>query len=151
MRRSVTTADAPAAIGPYVQAIVSGPLVFCSGQIALDPRSGELLAGDAPAQAERVLQNLAAVLRAAGSDLAHVVRMSIYLVDLSEFARVNEVYARFFPSDPPARSTVEVRALPRGALVEMDAIALIRPRGGSRRTAAPTRRRSGPRSGRRKG
>lgn len=150
-KRSVTTTDAPAAIGPYVQATVSGSFVFCSGQIALDPRTGELLDGDAAAQAEQVLRNLGAVLKAAGSDLGHVVKTTIYLLDLSDFQRVNEVYGRCFPDGPPARSTVEVRGLPRGALVEMDAIALTRRRAGARRSAAPARRRSGRRSGRRGG
>lgn len=124
MKRSVATAAAPAAIGPYSQAIVSGDLVFCSGQVALDPATGQFLDGDAAAQAERVLKNLQAVIEASGSDLSRVVRTTIYLVDMADFARVNEVYARFFPVEPPARATVEVRALPRGARVEIDAIAI---------------------------
>ena len=123
VKRPVDTTAAPAAIGPYSQAIVSGGLVFCSGQVALDPTTGQLVEGDAQAQTERALENLRAVLEAAGSDLARVVRTTLYLVDMADFARVNEVYARFFSADPPARSTVEVRALPRGARVEVDAIA----------------------------
>lgn len=124
MRRPVATAGAPAAIGPYSQAIVSGGVVFCSGQVALDPATGQLLDGDAAAQTERVLKNLQAVIEAAGSDLSRVVRTTIYLVDMADFARVNEVYARFFPLEPPARATVGVSALPRGARVEIDAIAI---------------------------
>ena len=123
MKRPVATTGAPAAIGPYSQAIVSGGLVFCSGQVALDPNTGQLVDGDAAVQTERVLKNLQAVLDAAGTDLSRVVRTTIYLVDMADFARVNEVYARFFSVGPPARATVEVRALPRGARVEIDAIA----------------------------
>ena len=125
MTRVVSTPLAPAAIGPYSQAIVCGTLVFCSGQIALVPGSGELLAGDAAAQTERALQNLDAVLRAAGSDLGRVVRTTLYLVDMADFSRVNEVYARFFADHRPARATVAVSALPKGARVEIDAIAEI--------------------------
>lgn len=121
----MSTAQAPVAIGPYSQAIVSGTLVFCSGQIALHPESGELVAGDAAAQAEQALQNLSAVLRAAGADLSRVVRTTLYLVDMADFARVNEVYARFFSAQPPARATVAVQALPKGARVEIDAIATL--------------------------
>jgi len=123
VKRPVATTGAPAAIGPYSQAIVSGGLVFCSGQVALDPNTGQLVDGDAAVQTERVLKNLQAVLDAAGTDLSRVVRTTIYLVDMADFARVNEVYARFFSENPPARATVEVRALPRGARVEIDAIA----------------------------
>lgn len=122
----VSTERAPAAIGPYSQAIVAGELVFCSGQIALDPATGEMVgAGDVRAQTERVLQNLAAVLEAAGSSLARVVKTTIFLADLQDFGHVNEVYGRHFASEPrPARATVEVAGLPRGALVEIEAVAL---------------------------
>jgi 2-iminobutanoate/2-iminopropanoate deaminase len=123
--KRIATPDAPAAIGPYSQAIVSGDLVFCSGQIALDPQRGEMVSGDTAAQAERALLNLQAVLRAAGSDLSRVVRTTLYLVDMADFARVNEVLGRFFSADPPARATVAVSALPRGARVEIDAIATL--------------------------
>ena len=116
---------APAAIGPYSQAIVAGGLVHCSGQIALDPATGELVAGDVSAQSERVLKNLAAVLAAAGSDLARVVKCTVYLRTMGDFAAMNAVYARHFPGDaPPARATVAVADLPRGALVEIDCTAL---------------------------
>jgi 2-iminobutanoate/2-iminopropanoate deaminase len=127
VKRPITTAGAPSAIGPYSQAVISGNLLFCSGQVALDPATGQLVEGDAAAQTERVLDNLGAVLEAAGSDFSRVVKTTIYLVDMADFARVNEVYARRFPADPPARATVEVRGLPRGARVEIDAIATVGP------------------------
>jgi len=124
-RRRITTADAPAAIGPYSQAILARGLVHCSGQIALDPATGTLVQGDVSAQAERVLANLAAVLAAAGSDLSRVVKCTVYLRSMSDFAAVNAVYARHFPGDaPPARATVAVLDLPKGALVEIDCTAL---------------------------
>ena len=124
-RNRVSTSSAPAAIGPYSQAIVAGGLVHCSGQIALDPKTGELVPGDAAAQAERVLQNLAAVLTAAGSSPARAVKCTVYLKSMSDFAAVNAVYARHFPGEaPPARATVAVAELPRGALVEIDCTAL---------------------------
>ncbi len=119
----IATPDAPAAIGPYSQAIRSGGLVFLSGQIPLDPATGQLVPGDVVAQAERVLQNLGAILAAAGLGFGHVVRTTIFLADLAHFAAVNDVYARHFATPFPARVTVQVAALPRGALVEIDAIA----------------------------
>jgi 2-iminobutanoate/2-iminopropanoate deaminase len=124
-RRRIDTPGAPAAIGPYSQAIVAGGLVHCSGQIALDPATGTLVEGDVSAQAERVLTNLAAVLAAAGSDLSRAVKCTVYLRSMSDFAAVNAVYARHFPGDaPPARATVAVLDLPKGALVEIDCTAL---------------------------
>jgi 2-iminobutanoate/2-iminopropanoate deaminase len=122
----VHTDQAPRAIGPYSQAVEAkgGRMVFLSGQIPLDPSSGELVAGDISAQTERVMQNLGAVLHAAQLGFADVVRCTIYLVDLGEFAAVNAVYGRHFPASPPARATVQVSALPRGARVEIDAIAV---------------------------
>jgi 2-iminobutanoate/2-iminopropanoate deaminase len=122
-RTAVQTASAPKAIGPYSQAIRAGELVFCSGQIPLDPASGEMVAGDVAAQTRQVMKNLEAVLRAAGTDLTHVVKTTIFLVDLGDFARVNAVYGESFPAAPPARATVQVAALPKGALVEIEAIA----------------------------
>ncbi len=123
-REIISTAHAPKAIGPYSQAVKVGGLVFCSGQIPLDPQSGAFVGeGDVRAQAKRVMENLAAVLEAAGSSLARVVRTTIFLADLGDFAVVNEVYGSFFPAEPPARATVQVAALPRGARVEIDAIA----------------------------
>ncbi len=122
--RAVLSRAAPQPIGPYSQAVACGPWIFVSGQIPLDPASGEIVAGDVTVQAERVLQNLRAVLEAAGASLVSVVRTTIYLVDLSHFQAVNKVYARHFTSEPaPARSTVQVAKLPLGALVEIDAIA----------------------------
>jgi 2-iminobutanoate/2-iminopropanoate deaminase len=120
----VSTEKAPKAIGPYSQAIVAGDLVFTSGQIPLDPKTQQIVEGDVRAQAERVMENLAAVLSAAGASFATVVKATIFLADLSDFAAVNEVYGKRFPSAPPARSTVQVAALPRGVRVEIDLIAL---------------------------
>ncbi len=122
----VHTEQAPRAIGPYSQAVAVKPgrLVFLSGQIPLEPKTGELVAGDISVQTERVMENLGAVLGAASLGFADVVRCTIYLVDLGEFAAVNAVYGRYFPSSPPARATVQVSALPRGARVEIDAIAV---------------------------
>jgi 2-iminobutanoate/2-iminopropanoate deaminase len=123
----VRTIMAPAAVGPYSQAIAAGDLVFCSGQIGLDPTTGELVDGGVEAEAERALRNLAAVLDAAGLGLADVVKATIFLTDIADFGAVNGVYARFMPDPPPARSTVAVAGLPRGARVEIEAIA-VRPR-----------------------
>jgi 2-iminobutanoate/2-iminopropanoate deaminase len=124
----VATAAAPKATGPYSQAVSApaGRLIFCSGQIPVDPQSGELTgAGDIRQETHRVMKNLDAVLRAGGSSLHGVVKTTVYLVDLGNFSAVNEVYAGYFPNRPPARATVEVSALPRGAQVEIDAIALV--------------------------
>jgi 2-iminobutanoate/2-iminopropanoate deaminase len=123
MKKILSTPAAPAAIGPYSQAVRVGPWLFLSGQIPLDPATGALVDGDVKGQAERVLQNLAAVLGAGKCDMSDVVRTTIYLVDLAHFASVNDVYGRFFDAPYPARSTVQVAALPRGAQVEIDAIA----------------------------
>ena len=124
-RTIVSTEAAPKAIGPYSQAVVANGFVFCSGQIPLDPATGQLVGDTIEAQTERVLQNLDAVLRAAGTDLAHAVRTTIFLQDLSDFAAVNAVYALRFPSDPPARATVQVSRLPRDVKVEIDLIAVL--------------------------
>jgi len=121
-RQAVTSAGAPAAIGPYSQAIAVDETVYCSGQIGLDPVTGELADG-VEAQAERALRNLIAVLDAAGVTIADVVKTTIFLTDMGDFAAVNAVYATFVPDPPPARSTVAVAALPKGALVELEAIA----------------------------
>ena len=125
-RKSIQTDRAPKAIGPYSQAVQvdGGKVTFLSGQIPLDPRSGEVVAGDVAAQTERVMENLKAVLAAAGLDFSHVVRCTVFLIDLADFARVNEVYGRYFQGPPPARSTVQVSGLPRGARLEVDAIAV---------------------------
>lgn len=121
-RELVSASDAPAAIGPYVHAIRSGNFLFCSGQIGLDPRTGELAGRSAADQAGRCLENLAAICNAAGSTLGDAVRLTIYLTDMDAFEAVNEVYGSFFESDPPARVTLGVSALPRGAKVEIDAV-----------------------------
>ncbi len=124
-RRIITTAQAPAAIGPYSQAVSAGGFVFLSGQIPLDATSGEMIGGaDVEAQTRQVMRNLKAVLEAAGSGFAKVVKTTIYLTDLGDFAAVNKIYGSFFEGiEPPARATVQVSALPRGAKVEIDAIA----------------------------
>ena len=125
-RQVIHTANAPAAIGPYSQAIsvASGKTVYCSGQIPLDPKTGQLIEGDIALQTERVLENLKAVLTESGLGLRHVVRCGIFLTDLNDFVKVNEVYGRYFKEAPPARSTVQVSALPKGARVEIEAIAV---------------------------
>ena len=125
MRQTVRTENAPAAIGPYSQAVVSGGFLFCSGQIPLDPATGKMVEGGIEEQTERVLRNLAAVLESGGGSLRSVVKTTVYLVDLSDFRAMNEVYGRFFPETPPARATVQVAKLPAGALVEIDAVASI--------------------------
>ena len=122
MRHVIDTADAPKAIGPYSQAVRVGGLLFCSGQIPLDPSTGELVKEDAPGQARRCLENLEAVCRAAGTALRRAVRVTVYLTDIGEFERVNSAYEEHFPADPPARVAIGVAALPRGADVEIDAI-----------------------------
>lgn len=124
--KAIQTKDAPAAIGPYSQAIGAGDLLFLSGQVPIDPKTGELVPGDIATQTERVLDNLGAVLEAGGSDFAHVLKTTIYLVDLGDFQAVNQTYAKRFSGAPPARATVQVSALPKGARVEIDAIARVR-------------------------
>ncbi len=123
--QSVNAPDAPAAIGPYVHAVRSGELLFCSGQVPLDPRSGEIVGTTPAEQARQVLENLSAVLAAAGGTLQNVVRTTVYLTDMGAFGAVNDVYGEFFAQDPPARVAVGVTALPRGAQVEIDAVAAI--------------------------
>jgi 2-iminobutanoate/2-iminopropanoate deaminase len=120
----ITSPAAPRALGPYAQAVAAGDLVFCSGQVGLDPASGALVAGGIAAETGRACENLAAVLAAAGLGLADVVKTTVYLADLAEFAAMNEVYARHFPPPHPARATVQVARLPAGARVEIDAIAV---------------------------
>jgi len=119
----VSTEKAPKAIGPYSQAIRSGDLIFTSGQIPLDPATQQLVQGDIRAQTERVMENLAAVLAAAGSGFDRVIKATIFVIDLNDFAAVNEIYGKRFPEDPPARSTVQVAALPKGARVEIELVA----------------------------
>lgn len=121
-RQAVTAPSAPKAVGPYVHAVRAGGLLFCSGQIPLDPRTGELVGASAGDQAGRCLENLAAVCEAAGASLGDAVKITVYLTDMATFAEVNEVYGSFFESDPPARVAIAVSALPRGAKVEIDAV-----------------------------
>jgi 2-iminobutanoate/2-iminopropanoate deaminase len=125
-RETVTADGAPHAAGPYSHAVVSAGLVFCSGQVPIDPATGEFVGGSIGDQARRCLENLAAVAKAAGVGLEDAVRISIYVTDISTFKDVNEAYGAFFPSDPPARTTVGVAALPMGAEIEMDAILAVR-------------------------
>ena len=122
---TIKTPDAPSAIGPYAQGVVAGGFLFTAGQIALDPKSGEIVAGDVTAQTERVMTNLAAILRAAGVDWRHVVKTTVYLKDMADFPRLNDVYARHIGDARPARSTVAVAGLPRGVSVEIDCVARI--------------------------
>jgi 2-iminobutanoate/2-iminopropanoate deaminase len=119
----VSTPKAPQAIGPYSQAVIAGDLIFTSGQIPLDPATQQMVQGDVRAQAERVMENLSAVLEAAGVSFEKVVKATIFLADLNDFAAVNEVYGKRFPKHPPARSTVQVAALPKGARLEIELIA----------------------------
>ena len=121
-REPVTALGAPAAIGPYSHAVRAGGLLFCSGQIPLDPESGELVAGGPGEQARRCLENLTAVCAAAGASLADAVRLTVYLIDMAAFAEVNEVYETYFEADPPARVALAVAGLPKNALVEIDAV-----------------------------
>lgn len=123
MKKVIQTSSAPAAIGPYSQAIDVGNLVFCSGQIPLDPTTGQVLTGDVKAQTELVMKNIEAVLAAAGLNFQNVVKATIFLTSMGDFQTVNEVYGRFFPEQPPARSTVAVAALPRGVNVEIEVLA----------------------------
>ena len=122
-KQAISTPQAPAAIGPYSQAIRAGNLLFVSGQIPLDPDTGQVVEGDAAVQTARVLRNLSAILEAAGSSLNQVLKTTVYLKDMANFAIMNEVYGRFFPETPPARATVEVARLPRNVAVEIDLIA----------------------------
>jgi 2-iminobutanoate/2-iminopropanoate deaminase len=124
VREIIQTADAPAAIGPYSQAVKINGLVFASGQIPIDPASGQFVEGGIKEQTEQVLKNLAAVLEAAGSGLHRVVKTTVFLADMQEFGTMNEVYGQFFKEEPPARATVEAARLPRDARVEIEAIAL---------------------------
>ncbi|PYX31782.1 MAG: reactive intermediate/imine deaminase [Acidobacteria bacterium] len=124
MREVISTKDAPQAIGPYSQAIKANGFIFASGQIAIDPATQQVIAGDLAAQTDRVLRNLSEILEAAGSGLGRVVRTTVFLKNMGEFTAMNEVYAKYFSSAPPARSTVEVSRLPKDVLVEIDVIAL---------------------------
>jgi 2-iminobutanoate/2-iminopropanoate deaminase len=125
VKHKIQTEAAPQAIGPYSQAIVAGGLVFASGQIPIDPATGQFVEGGIAEQTEQVLKNLSAVLETAGSSLDHVVKTTVFLADMQEFTSMNEVYGRFFSNDPPARATIQAARLPREARVEIEAIALV--------------------------
>ena len=124
-REPIKTSNAPAALGPYSQAIKVGEFVYTSGQVAIDPATGEFIGGDIAEQTERVLKNVAAVLEAAGSNLDQVVKTLVFLADMDDFAAMNEVYGKFFTGAPPARSTVQAARLPKDALIEIEAVAVI--------------------------
>jgi 2-iminobutanoate/2-iminopropanoate deaminase len=126
MRKPLTTPNAPAAIGPYSQAIRAGDFLFVSGQIPLDPATGTLIQGDIAEQTHRVLRNLAAILEAGGASFNHVVKTTVYLADMSEFAAMNEIYGTYFPAPAPARATVQAARLPRDVRVEIDLIAYMK-------------------------
>ena len=123
MKKIISTTEAPAAIGPYSQAVRCGRLLFCSGQIPLDPKSGQIVTGDIATETRRVMDNIASILRTEGMTLDSIVKTTIFLTNLGDFQTVNETYGSYFKQDPPARSTVEVSALPRGANVEIEVIA----------------------------
>jgi 2-iminobutanoate/2-iminopropanoate deaminase len=123
-RTRIKTGGAPAAIGPYSQAISVGDIVFCSGQIAIDPKTGHMLSTGIEAETEQVLRNLRAVLQAADLDMKHVVQCRVYLTDINDYGQVNEIYARYFAEDAPAREAMQVAALPRGARVEISCVAV---------------------------
>jgi 2-iminobutanoate/2-iminopropanoate deaminase len=125
LKEPVKTSNAPAALGPYSQAIKVGGMVYTSGQVAIDPETGEFIGGGISEQTDRVLKNVAAVLEAAGSSLDRVVKTLVFLADMDDFAAMNEVYGKFFPGAPPARSTVQAARLPRDARVEIEAVALV--------------------------
>lgn len=138
MKKIISTSEAPGAIGPYSQAVRSGRFLFCSGQIPLDPKSGQIVPGDIAAQTRRVLDNVAAVLKAEGLTFDHVVKTTIFLTNLGDFQTVNEIYGSYFKQDPPARSTIEVAALPKAANVEIEVIAIADEGGSTARVAYDT-------------
>lgn len=123
MKKVILSQNAPAPIGPYSQAVEVGPMLYCSGQIAIDPKSGQVLSGDVKAQTELVMKNIEAVLSAANLKFQNVVKTTIFLTDMKDFVTVNEIYGRYFPENPPARSTVAVAGLPKGVQVEIEVIA----------------------------
>jgi 2-iminobutanoate/2-iminopropanoate deaminase len=124
MKKIISTADAPAAVGPYSQAVRVGSTIYCAGQIPLDPKTGQIVSNDISEQTRRVLDNITAVLKAEGASFENIVKTTIFLTDLADFQTVNEIYATYFKQAPPARSTVQVPALPKGARIEIEAIAV---------------------------
>ena len=138
MKKIISTSEAPAAVGPYSQAVRAGSLVFCAGQIPLDPKTAQIVSGDIGEQTRRVLDNITAVLKADGLTFEHIVKTTIFLTDLGDFQTVNEIYGSYFKQQPPARSTVQVSALPKGARVEIEAIAMAEQTAGGSKTASDT-------------
>jgi 2-iminobutanoate/2-iminopropanoate deaminase len=124
MKKIISTADAPAAVGPYSQAVRVGSTIYCAGQIPLDPKTGQIVSNDISEQTRRVLDNITAVLKAEGASFENIVKTTIFLTDLADFQTVNEIYATYFKQAPPARSTIQVPALPKGARIEIEAIAV---------------------------
>jgi 2-iminobutanoate/2-iminopropanoate deaminase len=138
MKKIISTTEAPAAVGPYSQAVRAGSTIYCAGQIPLDPKSGQIVSQDISEQTRRVLDNVTAILRAEGLTFENIVKTTIFLTDLADFQTVNEVYGSYFEKDPPARSTVQVAALPKGARVEIEVIAVADDGGSSEKTAYDT-------------
>jgi 2-iminobutanoate/2-iminopropanoate deaminase len=138
MKKIISTSEAPAAVGPYSQAVRIGSTVYCAGQIPLDPKSGQIVSKDISEQTRRVLDNISAILRAEGLSFENIVKTTIFLTDLADFQTVNEIYASYFKQTPPARSTVQVTALPKGARIEIEAIAVTEGGGSSAEVAADT-------------
>jgi 2-iminobutanoate/2-iminopropanoate deaminase len=130
MKKIISTADAPAALGPYSQAVRVGSTMYCAGQIPLDPKSGEIVSGGIEVQTRRVLDNITAVLKAEGMTFANIVKTTIFLMDLGDFQKMNEIYGSYFTQAPPARSTVQVAGLPKGARIEIEVIAMADTEGG---------------------
>lgn len=138
MKKIVATDHAPAAIGPYSQAIRSGSMLFCAGQIPLDPKSGQIVSDDVAGQTKQVLENISGILQAAGLNFSHVVKTTIFLISMDHFQTVNEIYGTYFRDNPPARSTVAVSALPRGAKIEIEVIAMAPETNGGGKSVADT-------------
>jgi 2-iminobutanoate/2-iminopropanoate deaminase len=138
MKKIISTTDAPAAVGPYSQAVRAGSTIYCAGQIPLDPKSGQIVSGGIDAQTRRVLENITAVLKAESLSFENIVKTTIFLTNLNDFQTVNEIYASYFSQQPPARSTVQVSALPKGANVEIEVIAVADEAGSGGKTAYDT-------------
>ena len=138
MKKIISTSEAPAAVGPYSQAVRIGSTVYCAGQIPLDPKSGQIVSKDISEQTRRVLDNISAILKAEGLSFENIVKTTIFIIDLADFQTVNEIYASYFKQTPPARSTVQVAALPKGARIEIEAIAVAEGGSSSGQVAADT-------------
>jgi 2-iminobutanoate/2-iminopropanoate deaminase len=138
MKKIISTADAPAALGPYSQAVRVGSTMYCAGQVPLDPKTGEIVSGGIEVQTRRVLDNVTAILKAEGMTFSNIVKTTIFLMDLGDFGKVNEIYGSYFNQAPPARSTVQVAGLPKGARVEIEVIAMADAGGGAGATVGDT-------------